>query len=511
MDIKTILQDERKKKFLIIGLVIFLVIIGIIFLFTGNTTTQNNQGGQTQLLTDIAQLAPRNGVSQGTNRTVAPIITVSADTTTVAPGQPAVISWNSDNATSCVDGTGNALRLNGSLSIAPKENYTLDVVCTNPKGTTLESITIAVTTSPIITLSAYPQTVKSGEQSFISWNTTNTTRCIDGAGKTLRLNDSISIKPKKPYTFEISCTGPNGTGKNSVTIAIAPPQTTTAQTKTTTTTSSGTTQTKTTTITTTPTYTTPAKTTTATSPTITLSTNLTKLKPHETATVTWTSTNTESCVGTTSTGVEIIRSTGESLILVAGRQENLTSAGNIQIRVLAGKPSATIIISCTGPNGTTEKQLTVYADLAAPPAGPPIIDLVAEPTTVPSAGAPSFISWNTAYATSCTGGADTTADLLDDTTGTWSTIYNVKVPLELSGSAHVTPGVMDPLIPSTYTIQSTTNSESGGFNFYNTPIQTTTFTISCTGPIAPPATKSVTVNIAPPPSSCGGILNVECW
>jgi len=223
MDLQNILQDERKKKFLIIGLVVFFVVIGSILIFSRSSAPATGTGsgdGQTQLLTDLSQLAPRDGVAQDQNRLIAPIVKVSADVPVVAPGQPSVISWNASNATSCVDGNGNAIRTSGSLSITPQENYTMDVVCTNPKGTTIESITVAVTTTPIITLTASPEEVLKGEQSFISWTTVNTTRCTDSAGKTLRLSGGMPVAPQTPYTFEINCTGPNGTAKKLVTVGI---------------------------------------------------------------------------------------------------------------------------------------------------------------------------------------------------------------------------------------------------------------------------------------------------
>ncbi|MCK9344710.1 MAG: peptidoglycan-binding protein [Candidatus Pacebacteria bacterium] len=233
MDLQNFLQDERKKKILIISGIVLFVVLGSIFIFSRNNPApvDTTGDGQTQLLDDLAGIAPRDGVAQDQNRLVAPLVKVSADVPVVAPGQPSVISWNATNATSCVDGSGNAIRTSGSLSITPTENYTMDVVCTNPKGTTIESITVAVTTTPIITLSASPESVLAGEQSFISWNTVNTTRCTDSAGKTLRLSGGMPVVISKPYTFEINCSGPNGTDKKSITVGISTVKTTESELK----------------------------------------------------------------------------------------------------------------------------------------------------------------------------------------------------------------------------------------------------------------------------------------
>lgn len=222
MDIQSIIQDDKKKKFLIIGLIAFFVVIGLIFFLTRSSDTNNEENGQFQLLEDFAKLSPRSGVATSSLSQM-PKIALLADRTTVDPGQPVKISWEARNAESCVDINGDELGLTGSLSVSPKEPYTFDILCTGPEGTDLQSITIAVTGFPSIALYAYPDVVKSGEQSVISWEATNADRCIDSTGKVLRLSGGLSVTPKIPYTFSMSCTGPKGTTNKSVTVSIAKP------------------------------------------------------------------------------------------------------------------------------------------------------------------------------------------------------------------------------------------------------------------------------------------------
>lgn len=220
MDIHSIIQDDKKKKLLIILLVLLFLLIGFVSYFiigSGSNAPQDKQG---ELLSDFALLAPREGTNQNT-LDLLPKIALSTDHIAIAPGQTSKISWTSQNATTCVNIDGDELGLTGSISVTPKEPYTFDILCTGPNGTDLQSLTILVTTSPIIRLSAYPEAVISGEQAFIIWETTNADRCVDSTGKTLRLSDRISISPKTAYTFSMSCTGPKGTTNKSITVAMA--------------------------------------------------------------------------------------------------------------------------------------------------------------------------------------------------------------------------------------------------------------------------------------------------
>ena len=67
MDIQSIIQDDKKKKFLIIGLVVFLLLlVGLTFILTRSTTPSTSEDAQAQRLADFAKLAPREGTSTST-------------------------------------------------------------------------------------------------------------------------------------------------------------------------------------------------------------------------------------------------------------------------------------------------------------------------------------------------------------------------------------------------------------------------------------------------------------
>ena len=289
-----------------------------------NQNKQDEQTEQTLLLTDTAQIEPRNGLSQDIrNTTLAPLVTISANPPAVEyGGTPVIISWKSTNATSCVSSDGDILRLSGSMSIAPSENYTLKIICTNSKGTAGESVTVPVTRSPIIALSVYPETVKLGAQSSILWSTINATNCVDGEGNTLRLNDSLSVTPKKTYTFNINCDGPDGAVKKSVTIAVVSPPA-------------------------------PTKVVSAPAPVvallplplITFISSPTTVQSGQTATLSWAATNATSCTASGSW---------------SGAKE---ISGSEKTASLVGPLTNTYKLTCRGSGGSVTQSVTVKADI----------------------------------------------------------------------------------------------------------------------------------------------------
>lgn len=226
MDIKSMLQglsqgEDNKKKYIVIALIILflLSLVGTSVYFLTKTTTTPTTNDNDQLLSDFGKLAPRDGVATSTLKRL-PLIELTSDRSAVAPGQPTKISWSASNATSCINGKGDEIALVGDLSVSPKEPYTFDILCTGPYGIQSQSITIGVTTAPIIELIATPSSVLSGKQSYISWDTTNADRCEDSEGKTLRLSSGFSVKPTSDYTFKMSCVGEKGTTTKTVTIKI---------------------------------------------------------------------------------------------------------------------------------------------------------------------------------------------------------------------------------------------------------------------------------------------------
>lgn len=506
------MQDEKKKKFLIIGLAVFLIIIGAVFFLTRTPSAPQDES---QLLSDIAGLAPRNTLLNK-NFQLAPTIELSAEPAAIAPGQESKISWVASNATNCVDGNGDTINLQGDLSISPAEPYTFEVSCVGPKGTEIRSITVVVTTAPIINLIASPSAVVPGGQSLISWNTVNADRCVDSASSTLRLSGNMPVSPKKPYTFTMSCVGPKGASTKSITITMAAPPKYASKTPYTPPLKGGTPVVGT--------IPTPPPTEETPTPVgkakITMSASTLKVKYGEASVISWQTKDATNCTGTTPTGLEMFNpTTNESIVLQPGYPPiPLPENGQVSIHVLDGKRIATLTIRCDGPDGTqTERSITVTSEPRIPGAcegtiRPTFTSFSAVPKIVDKAGEPSVVTWNTKCATSCVATVVPTGELI--TYPDKSTIpdyvegqdYNKYTPtrslpnlgVNTTGGVRIHPGQGDPkpsIIDKLCEITKGCTPSSSG--------STASVTIKCTNTDTGfSVTKSVTVGITPVKGKC---------
>lgn len=552
MNIQDITRDEKKKKILGIIVIVIIVLLALIAISKTSGPSQkdidkkNQAQAETQILSDFEQLAPRDSITQSERvRLEMPIVTITADTTTVAPEQPAVITWGSKNTTNCADGIGNQIRLEGSFSITPKEDFTLDIVCTGPKGSAAGSLTISVVSAPLINLSVYPEKVAPGEQAFIAWSTSNTKSCVGGAGKTLRLNDTLSISPRTPYTFNISCVGEKGEAKKTITVGIdryatrgggggllstlvkkgasgtmgtdfasTIPKTMASARKT----SPG------------------ERTVTSVGqgPKITLTFNPdTLMSDTDFSTFSWSvvsSTSTAKCTRSAPTGIVVKSATNSSAfrnlkgsaVDEAGLFNEM--AGSLQVWLPKGFPSTKITFNCANEEGRTTASNTLSLDnaLASITEGP-TIELFADPETV-SLGGSSEVSWettNTIPGGKCFARATAEATVFDPERDAYQTsMYNSKVSVPPNGKMKVTPGLSNSPIPGGGTSGTSRwvaanfgghtlfGGGGGDSTSYYTPA---TVTVSCTNRIGT-TEKSITVQVPPPPPSedCG-VANYKCW
>lgn len=524
--------EDKRKKFLIVGILLFLFLTVLVFFSSNKSSTQ---GGGAQDLKNFMFPSPKGAILEDKNRLVAPIITITADATTVAPGQPTTISWTAPNATSCADSNGNSLLASSSLSISPTENYAFDVLCTNEKGSTIESIKIEVTTAPIIHISAYPNPAPLGSQSSILWNTINATRCTDDSGKTLRLSDSFSVVVKAPYIFNMNCIGPNGTNKKAVTITLAPPKSSSVATNNGANSSAplpaGLNSTvRPTTPPPSPTSrpgATPAPTTTKnSSANITLSASTLVVDYGRGSVISWTTSGVTNCRATTPTGVEIPNyTTGEAGIILMPLHAPLPAPlplpnnGNVAIRVLEGKTKATLTIRCDAPDGTqTERSITVTSKPPAPDFcktfGRPKIRISGVPARVNS-GSPAVISWASQCAKKCVATVEPWGEMItypdvtkiidfveDQDYNTYTSTRSLpSLGVSPAGGVRVYPGTPDPnpVIPP--------SNNSGGLGGDWVNLSKATVTLKCTndaGDTPYSTTAAASVEVIPPPPSCGG-------
>lgn len=101
---------------------------------------------------------------------------------------------------------------------------TLSVTISDDEGLTNNATSQFTVTylPPTVHLSADPPTVKFGENTTLSWQTTNTDKVIiePGIGE-VGLNDSISVILYEKTIYTISATGPGGTATDSIEVDVA--------------------------------------------------------------------------------------------------------------------------------------------------------------------------------------------------------------------------------------------------------------------------------------------------
>ncbi|HSW79343.1 MAG TPA: dockerin type I domain-containing protein [Candidatus Saccharimonadales bacterium] len=81
--------------------------------------------------------------------------------------------------------------------------------------------------TPSVTLTASPSTISIGSSSSLSWTSSNVTSCAattpSGWTSSTATSGSQSVSPSATTTYNISCTGPNGSANSSATITVTGP------------------------------------------------------------------------------------------------------------------------------------------------------------------------------------------------------------------------------------------------------------------------------------------------
>ncbi len=169
-----------------------------------------------------------------------PTVQIHANPTHVPGGGSSKLTWSSTNATSCT-ATGDWLATGakainnstGESTGALTTDKTYTIKCTGTGGTSAPaSATVTVddapTPRPTVTLTATPDTIDYGENSNLTWTSTNATEChrsgggVFNTGGATNNNSGVSTGSLTETTdYFIICTGPGGTsapGEATVTV-----------------------------------------------------------------------------------------------------------------------------------------------------------------------------------------------------------------------------------------------------------------------------------------------------
>jgi hypothetical protein len=379
------------------------------------------------------------------NTAPAPTVTLGATPTSVASGQPVTLSWSSTEATSCSASGGwtGSRALSGSETVNPTATSTYTLTCSGLGGSANQSVTVTVVPPPSVALSATPLSLAAGQNSTLTWSSTNASSCTASGGwtGTRGVAGTEVVSPSATTSYTLTCTGTGGTSAQTVTVAVVP------------------------------------------APTLTLSANPTSLATGQSSTLSWSTTNASSCTasggwsgsksvsgnqavtvsatttyslactgtgGTVSRSVTVTVVAAPTLVMAInptsvprGSSANLTwsstdattctasggwsgnrsLSGNIQV---SPSTTTTYTLECAGVGGTRSSSVTLTVEIPAP-----TISFSVNPATIGSGGT-ATLSWTTTDATACAA------------SGGWSGTRGT------SGSENVTPTVT-----ATYTLTCT--------------------------------------------------------
>lgn len=249
----------------------------------------------------------------------APTISLSADPLTVPLQGSSTLAWNASNADSCTASGGwtGAKSLTGSETVGPLASSTsFTLTCTGPGGSTAQSVTVATansTPAPTVAISASPTNVAAGESTALAWQSTNATSCTASGGWSgpRPATGTEAVSPIQSATnFTLTCTGPGGSGTDTVAVSVAA------------------------------------------APTLSFQADRTSVSSGESATLTWNSTNATSCSASD-----------------AWSGNKATSGSQSTGAITA---ASTFTLMCSGAGGAITRQVSVAVVTASGPVPPAV-------------------------------------------------------------------------------------------------------------------------------------------
>jgi hypothetical protein len=157
--------------------------------------------------------------------------------TAIPANTAATVGWISTNVTSCTasGSWSGAKGVSGSESTGNliSGTYTYELSCTGAGGSSSDSVTLNVqpaNASPAPTVDIYingsnvPGAIPENAEALIGWNATNATTCTASGNwlgtKAISGSESTGPLTSGSHTYTLECSGPGGSGKDSVAISV---------------------------------------------------------------------------------------------------------------------------------------------------------------------------------------------------------------------------------------------------------------------------------------------------
>jgi hypothetical protein len=202
-------------------------------------TVDAKNGNRTVSPTSTTQyvLTARNRNSEATATTtitveeqpVAQFLACSVSPTNIIAGESATINWATLNADSVsISGGIGTVPANGQRVVTPTATTTYTLTATNPRGPVTCGVTVTVsqgTVPRIVSFTANPMSIQSGQSSTLSWTVENATSVSITNLGTVQNSGSQDVKPTQTTTYVLTATNKTGqsTASTTVTVTAAPP------------------------------------------------------------------------------------------------------------------------------------------------------------------------------------------------------------------------------------------------------------------------------------------------
>jgi hypothetical protein len=152
-------------------------------------------------------------------------VVISATPAAIQSGQSSTLFWTSINAaTASIDQGIGSVAVNDDKVVRPVVTTTYTITATNPLGTATAAVTVTVGDQPMVSLTATPAAIQSGQSSTLSWTSTNATSASINQGiGSVPVNGSQVVTPAATTSYTLTVTGPGGTTNVSVTVTVSEP------------------------------------------------------------------------------------------------------------------------------------------------------------------------------------------------------------------------------------------------------------------------------------------------
>src|SRR5690606_34207321 len=142
-------------------------------------------------------------------------------------GATSTLTWTSDNADSCSASWTTSTSTSGSQVVSPATTTSYSITCTGPDGPDTDTATVTVIPAApdavTVDLNADPETIDKGATSTLTWTSKNATICQAAWTSATSTSGSQDVAPESTTTYEIVCTGPNGSATSTATVTVKTP------------------------------------------------------------------------------------------------------------------------------------------------------------------------------------------------------------------------------------------------------------------------------------------------